>query len=405
MPLIILFYSLIWPILGLVYGVKYFRSKTNHLFLYFFFITGAIIIIPYEDGDIMGYLHRMQLYSSFSFSDYVEEIGKSLIGIGNDGFEIFLTTNTFLVSRFTTNIHVAFVLTTTVFYIVWIRLMRYLYNDYRNLAYKNKTALALLLAFAVYIFFVRAINGRFYLAYWVFVLSFYEVIVNRNHKYVFLSLTTIFIHQSFIFVNLLIGLYYLVYPLKKFKVLEIVLFILIIVGTVYSELGLSLVSQNLDLLGDSVQSRYSAYTSEKYIEGWLNRDRAWFQIYRGYFVFYTLVACIIILRLNTRILFNDTINRVYYFFLLFWAANAFTYNIASMGERFRNVLVGVGILMLFKIFVSNNHKRIPVYLWIFFAAFLLSKLVTFRIIAEYLPIWIFSPFSLLMNFFFQENAQ
>lgn len=400
MPLIILFCSFLWPFVGLVYGVKHFNRKTNHLFLYLFFITGAIILIPYEHGDIMGYLNRMEYTGKLSFSGYIAEISESLRGRGIDGFELYLTTITFLVSRISDNVHVAFVITTTIFYLVWIKIIRYLYNDYRYLNYKNSTAFALLIAFAVYIFFIRTINGRFYLAYWVSILSLYEIIINRKNKYIILSLVTIFIHQSFIFLNILIGFYYLIYPLKKFKALELVLFALIIAGTVYSELGLTLISQNLGILGDIVQSKYGAYTAENYIEGWVNRERAWFQTYRGDFVFYTLVTSIMILRFSPRMLFNDTVKRLYYFFLLFWAGNAFTYNIASMGERFRNVLVGVGLLLLFKIFVSYNQKRIPIYLWFFFGAFLLSKLVTFRIVAEYLPVWIFTPFSIIINYLY-----
>ncbi len=403
MPIVIFFISLLWPFAGLLYGARYFNIKQNHFYLYFFFIFGAMIILPYEHGDIIGYLRRMELYSLFSFSDYLVEIGRSLRGEGMDGFELFLSTNTFLVSRFTTNIHVSFLVTTTVFYLAWIRIIRYVYQDYSAIQGKNLTLLLLLIAFSIYIFFIRAINARFYLAYWVFILSAYEIIINRNHRFIFLALTTIFIHQSYIFTILVFGLYYVIYSFNRIRTIEIVLFALIVAGTIYSELGLSLVSQNLELLGDTVENRYVAYTKDVYIEGWLNRDRAWFQVYRGYFLFYTLVTSILLLRFNAKIKFNEKVRRLYYFFLIFWAANAFTFNIASLGERYRNVLVGVGILLLFKIFYYNNQKRIPWYLWFFFAAFLLSKLVTFRIVSEYLPVWIFTPLSVVMNYFFQPT--
>ena len=389
-----------FPFLTLIFAIKRIRQWQYRTVILLFFLLGAYLLIPYQLGDIRLYEVQMERYSSYGFFQFLAEMSLNLIGKGEVGFEIFVQLNTFLVSRFTDNVAYCYCLTALVVFMVWQAMVMQLVREYdeQNPVSKNKVATFLLIFFGLYIIYFRAINGRFYIAYWVFIYAFYKIVAQRKFNYHWLLLMTIFIHQSFIFLNVLVIVYRLMEPLQKIKRFEIVLFALIIAGTAFAQTGLGLMNEYLSSVGGDFEHRYSVYTTTHYVEQQVSRDRKWFLELRTPLLFYSLVASIIAARMNSKIVFDKATMRLYYFSLLLWVINAFTINVPSFGERFRNVLMGVFLLVLFKVYSSNNvHRAYPVTIVVLSFTFIMYKAISIKILGGYINLWLFEPFSLLMN--------
>jgi hypothetical protein len=382
------------------------RQPRYRFAIFLFFLLGAYMMIPYEFGDIRLYTLKMERYSTYSFFQFLEELGTKLIGQGEGGFEFFVELNLFLTSRFTQVLAYSFCLTAIVVFFAWQAIVMRLVKEYdlHNSIRKNKVAIFILISFALYIIFFRAINGRFYLAYWIFIYSFYQIITNRNNKYYLLLLCTVFVHQSFIFLNLLVFLFRFTAPLQKVKRFETILFILIVLGTIFSQTGLTFMNQYLGTIGGDIGDKYSNYTKDSYVSGQLDRDRTWFQTLRTPLLFFSLAFNVLWARFNKKIEFDESTTKIYFFSLIFWIINAFTINVPSFGDRFRNVLMGVFLLLLFKIYNTNFLKKIPISIIVLLLAFIFYKLISLKILEMYLNKWLFFPFSLLLDYIYGSVA-
>ena len=394
--LIFLFFS--FPLAMLLYAIPRIRDARYRFMIFLFFLLASYLIVPYEFGDIQLYSQLMIQYSRYDLSKFLTEIGSILTGNGENGLEFFVETNLFIVSRFTNDLAYSFCITAAVVFLAWNKTIMQLLNEYdiKNITKKNNTALFLLIAFGLYILFFRAINGRFYVAYWVFIFSFHKIISQKKNIYYLLLLSTIFIHQSFIFLNLLVFVLKLSTPFHKNKKFEYLLYILIFSGTLFSLTGFSVMNEYLGSIGGDFD-KYSVYTQEDYVAGELDRERAWFVVLRTPLLFFSLAFNVLIARFDKKIIFDKPTERIYYFCLLFWLVNSFTINIPSFGDRFRNVLIGVFILLLFKIYNNNYQVKIPFRMILVFLFFAFYKLVTLKILDVYINKWLLFPFSFMLD--------
>ena len=394
---------IIWPFAAFVDAIKRIRIKRYRFIIFLFFCISAIFIIPYEDGDIRLYERSIETYSQLGINAILLDLYLSLTGSGSRGFEMFIPLNSYLTSLIANDVRISFVITAALFYIFWIAIVTKLIEEYDGSIKPNNKALLLIFVFSIYIIFFRALNGRFYLAYWGAILGAYMIINEKKRLYFLLTLSTIFIHQSFIFFNAILLIHFLFQKYYKNKVGEIVLIGLIIGGAIFNQVGLKFVSENLSFLSDSVTDSFSSYTKESYIENvaeWTT-EKTWFQVLRGPLLFYSTAILLMILRFTKRdfFLLDPRMKSWYYFILLFWAVNSLTFEIPQFGDRFRNVLIGFMILLLFKIYKNASLKRYNLLFYIFLLSFAFYKLVTLRVFAEYINVYAFTPLPWFFNHF------
>jgi hypothetical protein len=185
------------------------------------------------------------------------------------------------------------------------------------------------------------------------------------------------------------------------KKAEYVLLVLIIIGTLYSQLGVNYLSKYLTFFGANYEDQYSDYLKDSYIDGQLERDRKWFLLLRTPLLFYTLGFHILYLRFVKKINFEKD-NILYFFILIFWGINAFTIEVPSFGARFRNVLIGFFLVLLFKLYNREYQTKLNYLVLISIAFFVFYKVVSLKILEFYINKWTFYPFSMAWFALFDE---
>lgn len=382
---------LLWPFLGIYHGLRRFRLKRYRLLILVFIVIASYLTLSYEFGDIMLYKN--------TYEDIVNKLGINswldlgLVFLGNEGnFELFIPINVYIVSIFTENLAYSYALTGLVYYFIWSKLIIELVKDYDAIGVKApRKMILLLICFSVYIIFFRVINGRFYLAYWLAILSIYFIIYKKRNIYYFLLAGCILIHQSYVFILLLVMFFQVLRGVRKWKQFDLVLIFLFIIGSIFSELSIDLVSRNLDFFSTSIQDNYGDYVKESYVEGQVERDKKWFLVWRTPMLFYASFLLLIRLRYAKSIFLSQTNYTFFQFVLIFGVINSFTYAIPSFGERFRNVLIGFVILALFKIYNENRNLNFKTHLNLVLLFFIFYKIVTIRVFAEYINIYAYVP--------------
>lgn len=383
----------IWPFTAFFFAIKNFGHKHLRFFILLFFVFIGFTFIPRAGADSNDYLNYISIYSGRDFSFFSRQFLLSLIGRGLKGFEIYQDFSAFLITRFSNNPAFVFALTAMVYYFAWTNIVSKLYFDHKLRTSKNFLAFFFLVAFALYVTIFRAINARFYLAYWIFVSGAYKIIVDKNYRSFYITLLAVFIHQAYIFPNLILLIF--VFSQRIYGVRNTIFFILVVLGHLSAEFGPTVINESLDLFGDTVEERYS-----KYIEsGRLDADfeRSWFLVIRGPMLLYSLLFLVFSFKLNKNIIFDKHGSDLYSFILLFWAASAFTMNIYMMGTRFRNVLIGFLLILVFRVCLINSFKKIPFQAWPSIVSFVFFKFITYRMNFEQVSAWIIAPFGPILS--------
>lgn len=387
---------LVYPFVTFFTSLFKFREKQNQYIVLCFLMLAAYQTLPY--ADMMLYVERFDAMKSLNFSSFINYMTSKFV-VKSD-YEIFVETNAFIISRFTDNVRYTFVVTMLVFFTVWRGIINVLIKEYDFFNRKNQVALYFLICFGIYIIFYRVINGRFYLAYWIFVYAFHKIFIEKKRKYFWLLFLTILVHQSYLFLCLLSLFYFFTNKYIQNKKMEYIFLALIVLGTIYSQLGISYLNQYLTFFGEDYEKQYSSYLKESYLEFQESRDRKWFLVLRGPLLFYTLSLHVLYLRFIKKINFEKDI-KLYFFILLFWVINAFTIEVPSFGDRFRNVLMGLLLLLLFKLYNRNYQKRPSILVLLTLAFFVFYKIVSLKILENYINLFTFYPFSIVWNAIFE----
>jgi hypothetical protein len=388
---------LIYPFATFFSSLLQFREKQNQYIVLFFFMMAGYQTLPY--ADMLFYVVKFNEIKDLDLSAFINYLGIQFIVQSN--YEVFIEFNSFIVSRFSDNVRYTFVVTVIVYFIVWRGLINTLLREYDSFGRKNRSALYFLLCFAIYVIFYRVINGRFYLAYWIFMFSFHKIFMENRKKYFILFVFTVLVHQAFLFLCILSILYFFINKYIQNKKTEYVLLALILVGTLYSQLGVNYLSKYLSFFGADYQNQYSDYLKDSYIEGQLARDRKWFLLLRQPLLFYTLGFHVLYLRFIKKIKFdNDEV--LYYFILIFWVINAFTIEVPSFGDRFRNVLIGFLLVLLFKLYNRVYQSKLNYLVLISLGFFVFYKVVSLKVLEFYINKWTFYPFSMAWFALFDE---
>lgn len=396
--------SILWPFLSLFYAIRKFRYKAFHVVILLFVLTAAYTFIPQEGADSNAYLAYMDFYQDGSFSVFFSQFIKTIQGQGLNGYEFFIDFVSFISVWLSGGQALVFVLTGLTFYLAWIKIVSSLHNEYLLKNRVNTNAVIFLISFAVYIIFFRALNGRFYLAYWVFIWGAYNIIENKEYKYYFVTLLTIFIHQTFIIANALIILFFISSCFKGIR--NYIFYALIIMGHLYSEFGREFVSQNLFFFGEAVENKLLGYTLVETLERASERAAitSWFLIIRQPLLFYGVLLVLLINRIRIKSTKHKNIENHYSFILLFYALVSFGYSIHHFGTRFRNILIGFIILLLFKIYNEFPVRKWSFEIWIFLFVFGFYLLVDLRMMSEQISAWLFMPIPILFHTLMPEET-
>lgn len=374
--------AFISPIIGLIESIIQFRKPyAKNLFWIFCIFYGMVhIYMPefgfgYEGGaDSVRYAENLKVmhesgisWEGLTYSFYNSEGGNT---------DIYMPIVTFIVSIFTGNAHVLFMIYALVFGYFYSRNIWYVIEN-TNVRF-NYGIIIFVVSFAL-ITPIWQINGvRMWTALQVFIYGLLPYIINKDKKYLIWCFASIFFHFSFISIAAILAAY-LVLPSNLRK--PSFFFILFILSTTIKELDISLVREKLLSLGlSSFEDRIMIYTSDTAVEKVNEAKDNWAghvilaQNMRHYIYIILLAFSFIILKYKSR---TDIKNIFCLTSLLYSFAN-----IASLvpsGGRFMYIAQMMVLVLTLRFYIIPINIRMRSLLNILSLALIFPAIFSFRV--------------------------
>lgn len=251
---------LINPIIGVLLSLYHINTKSSFAILFLAFITfGFSMVVPEEETkdfgfDSVTYRNNFENAADDSSSDIQDNIISFFAFSGDTDIYGYLLM--YLISRFSGNYHIFFMVVAIIMAIFMLKTLRYLVTEdnYQFSIY------GLCILFLFTISQILGVNAfRFFTAYWVALFSLFKVCVDKQNRYFILLALTPLIHASFFILILIIPLYYL---LRRHHTAAIILLVL---SLVFSAASLTFFTKIIGILPDSLSSHYDAYIDSDYM--------------------------------------------------------------------------------------------------------------------------------------------
>lgn len=375
---------ILWPFLAFILALINYSEKNAKIVVYCFIIYyGMSFDFSNAGMDSYRYAQSFMQASHQSFYNFFETIGG---GYGETEVDIVEPFLAFVVSRFTSS--------PAIYFAVWAGFMGFFYLKSINLLYeryqRNPNINALILL--VYFVFTKAITDvagiRMPTAMWMFFLAAYHIILYRDKRYFLLSFFACFVHWSFITVNAVLFIYFV---LGNRNLLYLPL---VIASFILPNLLEPLFSLLANTMGGAFLDRYQGYSSEGHIQDvmQMRQSVSWFITLMHEYTIYFFVFGIAMIQLFARRLMNKKYEQnLYSFILLFLAFVNFGKIIPSFGGRFQVLFFMFATLYLFLYFLKSKRKSLSYINIVGLFPMLVYILVTLRIGSETINAWIFNP--------------
>lgn len=247
------------PVLGLFYSFKNLKTKSSFWVIYLVgLLFGLCLTVEaaWGNADVTWYSDSMkhraefEVMSGYTLENYLKHVALYFTGYGEK--DLYALTLKFVVSRFTTNYHIFFMVVAAIY--GFFSLM-----SLKSFVAEKKFDNSIMCLILVYIFLsaqIMEINGiRFFTAGWVAVFSLMQVFIHKKKRsYILLGITP-FIHSAFI---LFIGVFFLFLFAKKWPGFCYVLFY---ISFAVSEVFAQILSANVSMLPD-----FLAESAEFYLD-------------------------------------------------------------------------------------------------------------------------------------------
>lgn len=349
---ILLCVFLVWPLAGFLCALFNYRSLIGRrIVLWFCIFIGATYYVNFQGNtDSVRYASELIEMSSLKTGEFLKAFGS--LYSSETSVDIYQPLITFIVSRFTSDYHVLFSIFALVFGWFYLKCVNVLYDDYSK--YRNINAL-IHLFFFIFILPVWQINGvRMWTAVWIFFFGAYQVILYRKYKFLFVTVSAVFVHFSFILPNLILIVYLL---LGNRNTMYYGLIILSFIVNRYAD---GFLREYGGILGmESMDKRILMYTNEDKMEMYnAGTGQAWFMKWSVTGACYYLLLAMFLVRKKIKTCLSEKgLSNLYSFsLLLFGFANTFI-KVPSMGRFFTLFLVSATFLLV-KLYAQRPGKNI-----------------------------------------------
>lgn len=352
---------LISPVLGMLSALLRPNTKSSYLILFLSFITIALAMdVPDSSADEQYF---DSVYYRSQFEDFAVQSSTEFNSVLSDYSQMNAQSSTdiysslifFIVSRFTDNYHVCFMVLMVIFAYFMLKAMRYLVSEPNYCI----SITCLLLLFLFTICQIQKINAfRFYTAYWMAIYALLKIIVDGDKRYWLLLAATPAVHASFL---LVFGIYALYFVLRDRQRLTVIVLIL---AVLFSSIAVQAFLWITSHLPGSLGSHYGSYLSEWYMHE-INESGI------GYKWIVRLFEALIRISVNVMALFFATQYRtrivdskcknLYFFMMAVLAFADFTFMIPSVGSRF--VLLAFPMIAYIWLVCLGQERR---YNWILY---------------------------------------
>lgn len=287
---------LIWPLGAIFYAFnKYKHSWGKNIVWAFVAFYGYIFQIPPESNiDAGAYKDALEsLYgSNISFMEVLQAPFTGQFIGERPSVDFFQPVLTFLVSRFTDNYHVMFLLVGVVFGFFFSRNLWMLFEKCEGSLRLGLGVLILLLIFIIPPWLLQSI--RFYTAANIFIYGVFRYYLKNDKRGLWIAALSVLVHFSFIFAVLLLLLKRFIIRKNNYKFL----FWLFLITIPLSILSMDAFSNFASrVLPDIFQFKIEAYTSERAVMKVSESDaaRSIFTIVYDYFRPFIMVLMLVIL--------------------------------------------------------------------------------------------------------------
>jgi hypothetical protein len=376
---------LLWPFLALITALANYSQKESRKVIYLFLIYfGLTFVVSKTFNDSVGYVMQFKINAALPFSDFFKIVGG--LYATDTSVDIVEPLISFIVSRFTDDHRILFAVYAAVFGFFYLISINLVYNRYRENPGWN---VAIHLAFFTILIPITSINGfRFWTAAWIFFYGAYHVILQRDPRYLLITLGASMLHWSFLSANVVLVIYFFAGNRNVFYLpIALASFVLPqLLAPAFQSISL--------LLGGGLQGRFENYTNEDYLifRKESLEQAAWFLKIGNQLVFYYLLMAIIVIQLNSGYLMKEKAERnLFSFLLLFLSFVNFGKAIPSFGSRFQIVFFLFATLYIILYFVKLPGKKVNLLTCFGLFPMILYAVVTFRQVSDMINVWIFTP--------------
>lgn len=384
---------LISPFISLLYSIKTLNTKSTYRVIYFFCLCFGVCFTVNKirgniDFDGVTYRNLFESYinrpSSFFYTELTEYL-KFDSGLQDIYSDLFA----FIVSRFTDNYHIYFLVFASVFAFFQLRALRYFSSSHN---WKLNLCGAILLFYFLYNQIFNINGVRFWTAAWIAVYSMFKIYRDGEQKYYLLALTTPLVHGAYWGVVAIL----LIAFLRKYENLwKWAFFGSIFIGSIM----VSLVSAQASFLPSFLSNKLVIYV-ERVNEESVGTGYYWLvPLFDTIGMLYTNLLVFIII-INRKIITKN--NRSIFRFLLVWMTMVnFIMAIPAMGGRF--IVLAYSIIAYLWLEMFGTHR----YRWIIYLLPIAFSLQIYLLIQMYFMViqpefFIESPIFMLSNLFTVE---
>lgn len=385
---------LISPFFSFLYSLKRMNTRSSYVvfFLFAVFFGMAFSVPDNRFGDFKGdgVVYRLKFEDAVDYDTYqIKDIYKDYSEFDDGAKDIYVTTVSFIVSRFTDNYHWVFTFYAFVFALFMLKSLKILITED---GFSKSLYNYLLVLIFIMSNFIFNINGvRFWTAAWIGVYCMFQIYLNKNRKYFFLAAITPLVHVSFfVYVFVLV----LAYAFKKYDKFWLSFFI---ISIFISGLSVGLMSSLESYFPPFIAKTIGLYTSDESIQ---RRAEGTLPIVKVFNVLRQLtlnITVILLYKNRQKIINNDKLLNLFQFLLVWMSFVNFGMAIPSLGGRFIQLSIPLIVYLWFMVLEEKRY-----YNWLI--AFLFSfSLSYFFIIKSTLSVtaysfYILNPFSIIYNY-------
>jgi hypothetical protein len=319
----------IQPFIAFLFAITQLKRKHSFAVIFLFFVLfGFTFIAQNESADSYRYVGEFNRYTHINSNQFSNDI-KDFFTFESNIKDIYVLTSYYIVSRITDNYHILMALWAIVFSFFYLKAFRFFVDCPE---FKKSLIVSLLTFLFLLSNNIFNINGvRFWTAAWVAVYVVFEVIINKNYKYVALSLILPLIHTSYLFFLLVLAIYLLT---RKFDKIWVVLFV---ASFFVSEISIQLFQNYQDYLPQGMQNLIWSYTAD---ENLADRQNAvenlplYARILNSLPRFFLNLLMFVFIYNHKRIRLFKMENVIFVFLLIWMSFVNFTMAIPSFGGRF-----------------------------------------------------------------------
>lgn len=346
---------LINPLFSLIYSLKSLEKRSSLFFVFLFCVffgmafTVSNVRLP-GSPDGVSYRLMFEEYSYVGMSDYVLR-AQEYFTFDSDIKDLYAETIAFIISRFTSNYHVFFMVIALIFAYFQLKSLAFLT---RNRNYVGNTV-CLLLVFLFTFIQIKNINGlRFWTAYWMACYAIMNIFLKERKLFFILLFVLPFVHGSYVVLWSLILLFLLT---KKYnRVWNVLLVLSFFVGN----FSLSIVRDTEIYLPSFLSQFVDQYASDSAVAA---KDAAGsgFYILDEIFPVFVNVYLYIMLYLiiRSRDLIKDRrVQNIYSFTIILVTFSNFMMPVPSLGGRFMALSYPFIAYLWLDIFGTDRYRRV-----------------------------------------------